>query len=156
MRDCFKSTSKSETIVVSYTRNFTDNYQLFTYHPLLKQDLIMFDMLPPKLFRVSFHLFLPLSLHLFSRTFLSSILLPFFAHNFCLFVYICKFFTVHFIHSALSFNLYCAIVFCIILIVFNQPGSRTTFVSFIFLYFVFSFSISLRIIVVILWSIILF
>ena len=54
MRDCFKSTSKSETIVVSYTRNFTDNYQLFTYHPLLKQDLIMFDMLPPNYFAFLF------------------------------------------------------------------------------------------------------
>lgn len=113
MRDCFKSTSKSETIVVSYTRNFTYNYQLFTYHPLLKQDLIMFDMLPPKLFRVSFHLFLPLSLHLFSRTFLSSILLPFLRIIFVCSC-ICKFFTVNFIHSPLSFNLYCAIVFCII------------------------------------------
>lgn len=86
MRDCFKSTSKSETIVVSYTRNFTYNYQLFTYHPLLKQDLIMFDMLPPKLFRVSFHLFLPLSLHVFTDISFIDIV-TFFAHNFRLFVY---------------------------------------------------------------------
>ena len=87
MRDCFKSTSKSETIVVSYTRNFTYNYQLFTYHPLLKQDLIMFDMLPPKLFRVSFSfIFAFVASSVFTDISFIDIV-TFFAHNFRLFVY---------------------------------------------------------------------